>query len=151
METTDLGQTETVTLRVPSRTHYLSLVGACAVEICRRLEYLPNLEQATYDVQLAVNEAVVNAIEHAYAGSPGGLIEILFHLHPDRLAVDVVDWGQDFDFGAVPEPTLTQALENGYGIMLMHKLMDTVTYESDAVQGNRLRMVKEVGRLGNDD
>lgn len=138
-------RTETITLRVPSQTRYLSLIGACTVETCRHVERLPDPEQTTYDVQLAVNEAVANVIEHAYAGRLDGVVEVLFHLHPDRLVVDVVDWGKSFDFTATPEPNLSQPQEGGYGIFLMQRLMDEVIYRADPDQGNRLRMVKRLG------
>ena len=134
--------TETVTLQVPSKTRYLSLVGACVVEVCRRVEGLPDPEQATYDVQLAVNEAVVNAIEHAQSDRPHGQVKVVFSLLPRRLEIDIYDWGEGLDLAAIAEPDLEELHEGGYGLMIVKKLMDEVSYHRDPVRGNRLHLVK---------
>lgn len=140
--------TETVALWVPSQTRYLSLVGACAVEICRYIEQLPVPEQTTYDVQLAVNEAVVNTIKHAYGNRPDGRVKVVFSLLPQRLQIDVYDWGEGFDLTTVSEPNLEEPSESGYGLMIIKRLMDEVSYHRDPVQGNRLHLVKYLGEGG---
>lgn len=142
--------TETVSLRLPSQTRYLGLIGASAVEICRLWEESSHMEtgsdpeQTAYDLQLAVNEAAVNAIEHGYGGRGDGVVEVRFHLHTDQLVVDVVDWGAPFEFDGVVDPDLSQPLESGYGLFLMRRLMDEVSYSPDPSQGNQLRLVKRL-------
>jgi anti-sigma regulatory factor (Ser/Thr protein kinase) len=48
------------------------------------------------DVKLCVNEAVANAIRHAYRGEPGE-VEIGVGANDDELTVVVRDWGRGFD------------------------------------------------------
>ena len=134
--------TETVTLHVPSNTRYLSLVGACVAEVCRRVEGLPDPEKATYDIQLAVNEAAVNAIKHAHGNRPHDQIKVVFSLFPRRLKIDIYDWGEGFDLTAVPDPDLEEPHEGGYGLMIIKKLMDEVSYHRDPARGNQLHLVK---------
>ena len=139
--------TETITLQVPSNTRYLSLVGACVAEVCRRVEGLPDPEKTTYDIQLAVNEAAVNAIKHAHGGSPHDQVKVIFSLFPGRLEIDIYDRGEGFDLAAVPEPDLEEPHEGGYGLMIIKELMDEVSYHRDPVRGNQLHLVKYlVGR-----
>ena len=137
--------TETVTLQVPSNTRYLSLVGACVAEVCRRVEGLPDPEKTTYDIQLAVNEAAVNAIKHAHGGSPHDQVKVIFSLFPGRLEIDIYDRGEGFDLAAVPEPDLEEPHEGGYGLMIIKELMDEVSYHRDPAHGNRLHLVKYLG------
>ena len=143
-----MGATETVTLRVPSRTHYLSLARSCSQEVCRGIDGLADPERTAYDVQLAVDEAVANVVQHAYEGKPDGTVELLFRLCSQSLVIDVVDWGRSFDFAQVPDPDLSEPRLGGYGIFLIRQVMDSVTYNTDPVQGNRLQMVKELVRGG---
>jgi len=137
--------TETVKLQVPSNTRYLSLVGACVAEVCRRVEGLPDPEKATYDIQLAVNEAVVNAIKHAHGGSTLDQVKVVFSLLSRRLEIDIYDRGEGFDLTAVPDPDLGEPHEGGYGLMIIKKLMDEVSYHRDPEQGNQLHLVKYLG------
>lgn len=131
-------------LYVPSETRYLSVVGAFVVELCHMVEPLAEQEQLVYDIQLAVNEAVANAIQHAYAGRSDGMVEICFCAGDNRLIVDVVDWGQAFDFAEIPESSPSELQEGGRGLWLMRQLMDEVTYRAHPRKGNRMHMVKEL-------
>jgi serine/threonine-protein kinase RsbW len=136
---------ETVTLTVPAHTRYLSLVRACAAELCHTIESLSHREQVIYDIQLVVSEAVTNAMLHAYGSRPDGRVQVVFSLLPGRLEIDVYDWGEGFDPTAVPKPDLEEPGESGYGLMIIRSLMDEVGYRRDPVQGNRLHLVKRVG------
>ena len=64
---------EQIRLVIPSRLKYLTLVRACVAELCRQVEAADDPEQMTYNIQLAVHEGVVNAIEHAHADRPAAL------------------------------------------------------------------------------
>lgn len=144
MREPEMSPTESITLHFPSETKYLSLVGGCVSEVCRLLERLTDQEESVHGIQLAVNEAVVNAVQHAYAGRADGRIEVRFFLQPDQLTVDVVDWGQSFDFPVELGPDPSGLQEGGRGLWLMQMLMDRVAYRADPDRGNRMRMVKEL-------
>jgi len=136
--------TETVTLRVPSRTYYLNLVRASSREICLGIDGLAMSDQTVYDIQLAVNEAVANTMQHAYEGRSDGEVEVVFRVDPGSLIIDVVDWGQTFDISVVPDPDLSEPQMHGYGLFLMRQLMDNVSYDTDPTRGNRMRLVKRL-------
>jgi serine/threonine-protein kinase RsbW len=100
----------------------------------------------TYAVQLAVDEACSNIIEHAYGGEGKGDIWIKFTILDDGLKVEIVDYGEPFDPHVIPDPQKNLPLENlkpgGLGLFLMRKMMDEVYFDFTNRHGNRLTMVK---------
>ncbi len=103
-------------------------------------------ERGVYEVQLAVDEASTNVIEHAYGGQARGEIEITCSITSDGLTVTLRDHGPHFDPDSVPSPNLDAALEErndrGLGLYLMRQLMDEVRFDFASDAGNILTMVK---------
>lgn len=106
---------------------------------------------AIYAVQLAVDEAFSNIIEHAYGGESLEMIECTCQIMPTGLAITLRDCGHPFDPTAVPDPDLEADLEDrdigGLGLFFIRQLMDEIhfTFASDAQTGkqcNVLRMIK---------
>ncbi len=103
-----------------------------------------------YAVELAVDEACSNIIEHAYGVENGGDIECTCAAANDRLTLILRDHGKPFDPSGVAEPNLSSGLEKrplgGLGVYLMRQLMDEVRFESLGEAGNLLTIVKYKGR-----
>ena len=103
-------------------------------------------EQAVYQVQLAVDEACSNIIEHAYGGEGHGDIEIACRVNSVGLTVILRDSGRCFEPDSVPPPNLHASLENrdlgGLGLHLIYQVMDEVHFEFRPDSGNVLTMVK---------
>jgi len=104
-------------------------------------------EKATYAVQLAVDEACSNIIEHAYGGEGKGDIELTCNLREDELEVILKDHGKPFDLEDLPDLDVTlpidQVGERGAGVYLMHKLMDEVQFHFSKNTGTTLIMRKK--------
>ncbi len=132
--------TQQLRLSFPASKKYLALVGSVVQEICRHTPGLP--ESASYNIQLAVDEAVVNVITHAYRDDPSGNVELAFEIYPDRLVIQIRDWGASFDPASIPEPDLSHPQERGYGVYLIRKLMDNVVYQAGDQEGNRVTITK---------
>jgi len=102
--------------------------------------------KAVYAVQMAVDEAVTNIIEHAYGGEGRGTIECTCHLAGDGLTVTLRDHGRPFDPVSVPTPDLDADLESrrvgGLGLYFIRQLMDEVRFDFLPGSGNVLTMVK---------
>lgn len=111
-------------------------------------------DHAAWQVQLAVDEAVTNVIQHAYDDESRGTVELGWRLEGDTLEFTLHDHGRQFDPGLVPTPDITASLDDrvpgGLGLFLMGKLMDSVRFEYDAARGNTLVMVKHIERAGLD-
>jgi serine/threonine-protein kinase RsbW len=102
--------------------------------------------RAVYAVQLAVDEACTNIIEHAYGGEGRGDIECTCMVNENGLTVILRDYGRPFDPTSVPEPDLHASIEDrkvrGLGLYFIRQLMDQVRFEFTADSGNVLTVVK---------
>lgn len=89
-------------------------------------------EGAAHALQLAVDEAIANAIEHGYGGRPDGRVEVEAVLKPEALTVCVRYHGVKFDPAQHPIPDLKTALSerrlHGYGLHLMRRLVDELAF-----------------------
>jgi serine/threonine-protein kinase RsbW len=103
-------------------------------------------ESAVYAVELCMDEACSNVIEHAYEGKNEGEIECTCDLNEKDLTIIIHDHGKSFNPANVPLPDLTADLDSrpigGLGIFLMKKLMDEVRFESFGESGNVLTLIK---------
>jgi len=113
-------------------------------------------EEAGFDarevqaVQLAVDEACSNIIEHAYGGERRGDIECCCSIDGDALITTLTDQGAPFDLDAVPEPDLDAALEEraegGLGVFIIRRLMDEIHHVFTPGIGNVLTLIKRRGK-----
>jgi anti-sigma regulatory factor (Ser/Thr protein kinase) len=104
-------------------------------------------DDEVYHVQMAVDEACSNVVEHAYGPGWQGDIDLTCCIEDEGdLIVSIRDNGKPFDPSAVPEPPIGADLENlpegGLGLYFMRRLMDQVTFQFDQQNGNVLTMVK---------
>ena len=87
---------------------------------------------AVYAVQLAVDEAFTNIVEHAYDGECLEKIECICLLAQDGLTITLRDCGKPFNPLEVPEPDLCADLEDrevgGLGLYFIRQLMDEVRF-----------------------
>ena len=103
-------------------------------------------ESETYAVELAIDEACTNIIEHAYEGENRGDIECTCESNAVSLTVVIRDHGKPFDPSTVITPDLEADIDNrivgGLGVFLMKQLMDEIHFEPLGESGNVLTMVK---------
>jgi len=107
---------------------------------------------AAGEVELAVVEAVNNSIEHAYQLADGGEVEVVINCDGACLHIEVRDRGRGMPATALasadaPDVDVArEALpEGGMGLYLVQRLMDRVSYESQAGR-NVLRMERQLDR-----
>ena len=102
-------------------------------------------EREAWHVQLAVDEAATNIIQHAYGDTGSGTLEISWAIDAGVLTIVLHDRGRAFDPALVPVPDIHSPFEDrqagGLGIYLMNKLMDEVTYRFTH-DGNELTLRK---------
>jgi serine/threonine-protein kinase RsbW len=103
-------------------------------------------ERAAYAVQMAVDEACSNIIEHAYGGEGIGSIDCVYEVTTDRLIITLRDKGRPFDPSLVSDPDFDVQLEDrvlgGLGVYLIRQLMDAVDHRYEPEEGNVLTLVK---------
>jgi len=127
---------------IPAR--YAAVAGVCA--FCSSAAGDAGLsEHAAFHVQMAVDEACTNIIEHAYGDEGRGEISVLCRVEPGQLTIVLRDQGEPFDPTTVPLPKLGMLLDDtevgGLGLYFMRQVMDEVRFRFDA-EGNELTMVK---------
>lgn len=99
-------------------------------------------------LQIAVDEAVTNIIEHGYAEQPPGkaTIEMTLEVSPATFRMVIEDFGTTFDpedFGEVDIRGHVEAGNSGgLGVFLMRKIMDLIEYHAEKGRKNRLVLVK---------
>tara|TARA_B100000427_G_scaffold329551_1_gene346280 strand:+ start:11424 stop:14525 length:3102 start_codon:yes stop_codon:yes gene_type:complete len=96
------------------------------------------------DLQLAVNEAQANIIEHAYLGDPNKYIYFYFSIFEDKLEIIIKDNGIPLKSNSI-EKKISNNLEklegSGLGLFLIYTLMDEINFSSTKTE-NKLKLVK---------
>ena len=96
-------------------------------------------EDDTYKIQLAVDEACTNIIQHGYGGENRGEIECSCSYTDEDFVVLLQDKGRSFNIDSVSNPDTKTNLENrpvgGLGVYFIRKLMDRIIYRSNPILG----------------
>ena len=97
-----------------------------------------------FRVQLAYEEAIVNAIRHGNRFAEDKTVDVLMQCDDEEILIQITDMGLGFDPKSIPDPREDDRLEvpGGRGVMLIHELMSTVGYND---KGNQVTMRKKRG------
>jgi serine/threonine-protein kinase RsbW len=111
-------------------------------ECCARYD-VPS--DTVLELKLAVDEACTNVITHGYKGMDPGSIILAFRIEPDRILVQITDFGHVFEPVEAPRPDVEAALGDeelgGLGLYLIYQTMDNVDYTASE-DGNMLTFTK---------
>lgn len=103
-------------------------------------------DKEIYAVELAVDEACSNIIEHAYGGEGKGDIVCTCNKINNGLEIILIDQGKPFNPALVSTPDFSLDLEQlkprGAGLYLIRNMMDDIDFNFSEKHGNQLRMVK---------
>lgn len=136
-----------VTVNFPGRFKSLAGIRKFVKQAARKAGFM---DSEIYAVELAVDEACSNIIEHAYGGEDKGEIECTCNNLDNGLEIIIRDNGSPFDPFSVPPPNFSVDLDDlkprGAGLYLIRNLMDDVDYKFYKNKGNVLRMVKRKNR-----
>jgi serine/threonine-protein kinase RsbW len=119
--------------------------GDLARKLCREIvgQIDPNdfSQDECFGIQLAIEEAIINAVEHGNRLDPLKTVTVEYSIAPDMFEISITDEGCGFTPDAVPDPREDENIHNvnGRGIVLMRACMDRVEYNE---KGNCVRMVK---------
>jgi serine/threonine-protein kinase RsbW len=129
-----------VELDIPSDVRFIERVVELVRHECQAMGFAPR--QISLNVPVALTEAVSNAILRGNRDDPAKHVHVRAEVDRDRLVVEVGDEGEGFDFDeSLVDPTSPENLdrEDGRGLFLMRKLMDTVE-RVDVPHGSKVRM-----------
>jgi serine/threonine-protein kinase RsbW len=115
--------------RMPSKVRAISPLVDRLMRLIEESQCVPGKE---FDVELALREALENAVVHGNQEDPKTKVCIRIRCQPGKeISIVVTDQGKGFDFekiagnGITPDP----AAEHGRGIQLMKAYMDDVHFE----------------------
>ncbi len=94
-----------------------------------------------FHIQMASEEAVVNAVTHGNKESDNKRVELEFRVGPEQVFMRVKDEGQGFCLESLPDPRDDDRLEcvHGRGVLLIREMMSEVRYLGC---GNEVEMLK---------
>jgi serine/threonine-protein kinase RsbW len=107
-------------------------------------------EDARHWVDVAVREAIANAIKHGNAQNPEKQVHVDLFLDGEDLVVRVGDEGPGFDPAQIHDPLAPENLlrPNGRGIFYMKSFMDEIHYGTRPGGGTLVTLRKRVARAG---
>jgi serine/threonine-protein kinase RsbW len=133
---------ETVELNLPSRLASIDEAAAAVADAARRLGFD---DDARFGIEMAVREAVTNAVLHGNRQDESVPVEVGVREAGAEMVVTVRDRGAGFDPSGVADPTAAENLlkANGRGILFMRNFMDDVRWEPHPEGGTVVRMTKK--------
>lgn len=124
------GQEISKMLVLPNDVQEVAQLNMFVKDVCSTLNIS---SEVTTNVILAVEEAVVNAMNYAYPEGTQGEIRIKAYTRSDQLSFEISDDGKPFDPTTTNDPDLTLSTEQrpigGMGIYLMKLNMDDMKYQ----------------------
>lgn len=114
-------------------------------ELCRR-EWGAEMDlEAVSQLELAVQEAAANIIEHAYQGRGDEPLQVVVEVEGPTVTVTLYDHGLSFSPDAIEKPCFDGTRTGGFGLYMIRECVDEVRYSREADGRNVVRLVKKIG------
>lgn len=141
-----------VTLHLPCRYSYLRMIRQSVIDMSARSGMS---EFKSAQLEMAVDEACANVIEHSYGGEANAMnnpnhpgLRINLMQSNDHIVIEIFDRGEGFDFDTQqvvnPDEYVANERQRGLGMFIIRKFVDEVTYERGTSSGNCLRLTKHL-------
>jgi serine/threonine-protein kinase RsbW len=132
---------QTTRLVLPSHIEAVADAAAAVTDFIRNCGAS---EELAFGIEMAVREAVTNAMVHGNHEDESKSVEVIFNCHDNELEIEVRDQGEGFDPANVPDPTKAENLlkSSGRGIFLMRTFMDEIEWLNRPEGGTAVRMTK---------
>lgn len=134
---------EKTLFRFPSR---IEAVNEAAASVARILNSFGASDDLKFAVDMAVREAVTNAVLHGNKLNESKSVGLQVMTSPDTIEIVVEDEGSGFKPEDVPDPTAAENIlkASGRGIFFMHNFMDSVDWTVRPEGGTSVRLSKKV-------
>ena len=132
---------ETTELKLPSR---IEAIDEAAITVASVVNRSGISEEIAFQIDMAVREAIANAIIHGNKLDEKKLVEINVKSSPDSLEISVHDQGHGFNPETISDPTSEENIlkTSGRGIFFMRNFMDEVEWSISEEGGTTVRMIK---------
>ncbi|HUS58083.1 MAG TPA: ATP-binding protein [Planctomycetota bacterium] len=137
-----------VVVSIPEHTAYLSVVRQAVASIAGTMGFD---DDAVLQLQMAVDEACTNVIEHGRGGR-GGRIKVKLQAKPGKLVMHVEDQRERFSPLERTLPSRDAYFQSpqtgGLGILILRRFVDDVRHCYKPGVGNKLSLTKLVPQDG---
>lgn len=133
----------TTELTFPSR---IEAVGEAAAAVSEFMNRLKLSDDVAFGVDMAVREAVTNAVVHGNKLDNTKVVGLTLRNTPAVFEITVHDQGNGFNPDTVPDPTKDENIlkTSGRGIFFMRNFMDEVDWSTGPKGGTSVRMIKRL-------
>jgi len=133
---------EHAVLDVLSSLDNLDRIGNFVRDFCARSA---NLLPADIDaLELVVNEAIVNIIEHSYNSQDDLPISIHLHLTASAIIIHIYDWAEPFEITDARMPSFDGSRSDGFGLFIIESNTTKAVYSRDAEGRNCCLFIREI-------
>lgn len=135
---------KTIVVQTPGDISYLHRIRDFIAGIATEV----GIDQHDIDnIELAVDEACTNVIEHGYApDDPNKEITVRMEINTSKLVLTVIDHAKPFDILQYAPRDIKElkqeGKDGGLGIRLIKRIMDTIDYRTTSDGYNELVMTK---------
>lgn len=133
---------ETTELRFASRVQAVDEATAAVSEFLSRAGVS---EEVAFGIDMAVREAVANAVVHGNKLDETKFVELSLRTLPEAVEICVHDQGSGFNPNDIPDPTQEANIlkTSGRGVFFMRNFMDQVEWSVSA-NGTTARLTKKL-------
>ena len=137
-------------LNVPSDLKFLTIVEEWLLSSLQ-LELGDSVDwtRQSSRLRLALVEAYSNVVRHAHKDKPQMPVLLRLELKDSSIALEIWDHGRGFDLSTYLPPKPNDKQENGYGWLIMNKLMDRVEYRLQVDGRNCLKLEASLSEAKN--
>ena len=132
---------ETTELTLPSR---IEAIDEAATAVAGLVTRSGISEDAAFGIDMAVREAMTNAVIHGNKLDETKFVEIIVKSSLDALEISVHDQGPGFNPETISDPTKEENIlkTSGRGIFFMRNFFDEVDWSISPEGGTTVRMIK---------
>ncbi len=93
----------------------------------------PDFEKRGPHIELAVHEAIINAMYHGNKHDRDKSVYCRYHHEAGKLCFEISDEGEGFDPSCIPDPTSPENIEecNGRGLYIIRTISDRIDYKDE--------------------
>jgi len=137
-----MAEERVVKLRFPALAERLRMVRAVVSSASEMAGCTPEVASK---IVIAVNEACMNIIQHAYKGDPSGEIILEILNNDSELIFKLTDFADTVDPGQIKSRELGDLRPGGLGTFFIHEIMDNwVMQPLNEQGGNSLQLTKRI-------
>ena len=129
------------TLTLQADLRYLRIASIMAGNVAEIFADVANFAEFCHAYELSVSEAFTNSVRYAEPSQKEKQVKICFWSDNGTLTVNIIDKNPQFN-PITEAPDINSYPEGGYGLFLIHRLMDKVAYTRED-DSNILTMTKQ--------